>query len=347
MPINQYQPELLRFLVATGTDQATAFPLIDGNAYHEFTIVAAGTGARLPVPTQPLPMTVLVRNAGASTLTIYPPVGGTIDGGSVNAPTTVATSVGASYWAADPLTWYTVSTGGGAGGGGGGGGTVPTFSSFAISGQSTSLEVGSTIAAGSKTFTWTTTTSGSVAPGTISITDTTAGSPLATGLNDTSSDAITIGAITHTAAASQTWTIAGQDTSSNTFARTFTVSWFWRAYWGFSASATLDSAAVVALASSGLVTGVGGTFAIGATGFKYFAVPLSFTQPSSFKNALNGFNVPMADATSNAAYSSVNASGINFAPVSVTNSAGTPVTATYAVYRSKNASAGTLNLIVG
>lgn len=96
---------VLSGLTALGSSQATAFQLLN-NGDHEFTTVASSTGAILP-PAK-LPSGVNVFNAGASTLTVYPPVGGTLTGGSVNASASLAAGVGASYFASDLLTWYAV-----------------------------------------------------------------------------------------------------------------------------------------------------------------------------------------------------------------------------------------------
>lgn len=75
-------------LTATGTTQATAL-LLPADA-NRFTTVAASTGAILP------PMnagdTVVVYNGGANALALYPPVGGVINQGAVNAAYTVATT---------------------------------------------------------------------------------------------------------------------------------------------------------------------------------------------------------------------------------------------------------------
>ena len=110
---------LMTGLTATGTNQATAFPLAH-HAAHEFISVPAGTGAVLPVPR--LPSEVSVFNGGLNALAIYPPIGGTINGGSANAPVTLAAVAGITLWASSLSSWYTTSTG--VAGGGGGSGTV-------------------------------------------------------------------------------------------------------------------------------------------------------------------------------------------------------------------------------
>jgi hypothetical protein len=221
---------------------------------------------------------------------------------------------------------------------------APAFTAFAISGQATSIEVGTTITAGSKVFTWTTSNSGNVAPNTIGVTDTTTSTVLGTALPNTGSASLNINAVTNNAAASHTWTVTGTNTQSGTFNRTFVVSWLWRIHAGTSTSTTLNSAGIVALAFSALQSTVGGTYSLAAGGYKYFSIPVSFTQPASFKDQTTGFNVPMADTTSDPSYSNTNPSGINYAIVSVTSATG--VVANYAVYRSYNQLGSSLKWVV-
>ena len=111
-------PFLVTGLTATGSSQSTAFQLAN-NALHEFTTVGASTGAILPIAE--LPSIVAIYNRGASTLTLYPAVGGAIDEGSTNATVSISAGTGVTYWAASPTLWYDLQT---ASGGGGGGGTV-------------------------------------------------------------------------------------------------------------------------------------------------------------------------------------------------------------------------------
>ena len=98
---------LLTGLTAVGNSQGTAFLLAD-QCSHEFLTVASGTGAVLPAGTR-LPTLIGVYNAGANALSVYPPSGGTINGGSANAAYSLAASSGISFWAAGPGTWYTSS----------------------------------------------------------------------------------------------------------------------------------------------------------------------------------------------------------------------------------------------
>lgn len=71
-------------LTATGTNQATALQL-----YHDFNVfdtVALNTGCKLSAAIQ----ICFVVNGGDEGLAVYPPTGGTINGGSTNAAVSLA-----------------------------------------------------------------------------------------------------------------------------------------------------------------------------------------------------------------------------------------------------------------
>ncbi len=221
---------------------------------------------------------------------------------------------------------------------------APTFTAFAISGQTTPLEVGATIAAGSKTFTWSISNSTSVKPSSISIVDTTATTTLATGLANTGSDAITITAITNTVAASQVWTINALDTQNATFSDTYTVRWYWRVYAGTSANLTLTANQIKALTdSAALQSGFAGTYSFSAGDYKYFCYPDALGSVANFVDANTGFPISMATVSDNAAYSHT-ANGWSYALVSVTNAQS--VATNYRVYRSQYPLGGTLSVRV-
>lgn len=73
-------------ITATGATQATAYPI--GAVRSRFGVVAASTGAVLPTGAPGDEYTVA--NFGANSLTVYPPLGGTINGGATNAGVAVA-----------------------------------------------------------------------------------------------------------------------------------------------------------------------------------------------------------------------------------------------------------------
>ena len=100
-------PSLQTGLTALGSTQSTAFPLTN-NTWHEFTTVASGTGAILPAGKTP--SEVRVFNDSANPLRVYPPVGGTINAGTVNLPVSLAAGNGLTYWASSLSNWYSIQT---------------------------------------------------------------------------------------------------------------------------------------------------------------------------------------------------------------------------------------------
>jgi hypothetical protein len=73
---------LARGLTATGTSsQANSFPIVAEN--NIFTTVAANAGARLPSGYNSH-RTFRIRNNGTNTVQVFPPLGGRINGATVN-----------------------------------------------------------------------------------------------------------------------------------------------------------------------------------------------------------------------------------------------------------------------
>jgi hypothetical protein len=99
-------------LTATGSSQATAFPLLNA-ADHQFTTVGSSTGAVLP--SARLADSVSVWNGGSNTLSVYPPSGGKVNDGSVNAAYSLGAAAGVTFFATDLGTWYAGSSAGGSG----------------------------------------------------------------------------------------------------------------------------------------------------------------------------------------------------------------------------------------
>ncbi len=228
------------------------------------------------------------------------------------------------------------------------GGTVVSvsFTAFGITGQTTPIEVGATIAAGSKTFTWSTSNNALVAANSISIVDTTAATTLASGLANDGTEAITIGAITLILPGSQVWTINGTNTGGGTFSRTYTVNWLWRVYAGDSSNATLTANQIKALsASSALQSGFTGTYSISpSSDYSYFCYPDSLGSVSFFRDGVTSQPIGMATSADNAAYSNT-ANGFSYAIVSVTNAQS--VATNYRVYRTRQAfTASPLSMVV-
>lgn len=85
---------------ATGTTQATAFAI--ASKFTLFGTVGASSGAILPTRGR-----VLVVNNGANALSVYPPVGGNINGGTLNAAFSV-TNAKSALFESNGLTWFAI-----------------------------------------------------------------------------------------------------------------------------------------------------------------------------------------------------------------------------------------------
>lgn len=128
---------------------------------------------------------------------------------------------------------------------------APQFSSFSFVGFATTVEVGTTISAGNKTAAWGTSNSDNVEPDTISIEDTTNDVVLAEDLANDGSQTVNFpDAIVFSTVRTQVWTIIGENTQEDNFDRTFSVSSAYYNFYGNSATAPANSAAVRALTSS-------------------------------------------------------------------------------------------------
>jgi len=222
---------------------------------------------------------------------------------------------------------------------------VPAFSAFSIQGVAAVLEVGDAIPA-SVTFTWATSNPANVQPNSLSITDVTDAVLLASGLANDGSEPVVMGApVVKTGAASHQFRIDGTDTHLDPFSRTATYNWRWRGFWGASANPTLTEAQVEALASNGFVTGLAGSYATPAGGYKYFCIPhVLGGQVNAVKDPSTMFDIPLATPISNPAYSNLDGGGFYYALVSLTNPFG--ITTAYRVYRTFNATGSALTMQV-
>jgi len=221
---------------------------------------------------------------------------------------------------------------------------LPTFTSFSISGQSTTMEVGQSIASGSKTFNWVTSNSAYVSPNTIKIRQYIGvWSWLATGLANDSTEAITFpSSIARTSAGYYLWTIYGTRTNSSTFTKNFTVNWYWRRFYGTSASTTLTEADIEALTGNQLASSRLATYTFAAGDYKYFAFPLTFGEALMFKDSNTNLSIAMAGVTEG--YTNGGTNGLYYQVVFVTNAYG--IMTTYRLYRTRNILGGTINIIV-
>ncbi len=321
---------------STGTDQPTAriLPARGNLVTYDVTVVPEGSGIRLPDSVQ-VPSITFLRNSGENSLQVYPVVGGTIDGQPIY---TLGVSSSVVMWSLSPIDWVTLSTSA----------IVflpPAFTSFTIPGQSTALEIGDEFPSGSYTFTWSTSNSSNVAVNSVGITDTTAGSPIASGLANDGTEDITLSSIVNTVPAAQVWTIHATNTQSATLSRTFSIGWYYRVHAGNASAATLDSAGVLALELDPFKSVPQGDYVI-TSGFnyKFIAYPEAMGDIIQIVDPSVGFPIAMATADDDAAYSNVMAEGLSYALVSVINTFGVDVT--YRVLRTQNPIGGALTMRV-
>jgi len=202
---------------------------------------------------------------------------------------------------------------------------APAFTSFSIQGQSTIIEVGSTVPA-NPTFNWTETNIGNVNPNTTTIKN--SGTPIATNVSNTSPYAATDSSVRKDVATSNTWSIEQINTHSNVFSRNFTVSWQWRVYFGESTSTPLNETQIESLRVGQLQSGFATTYVYQTTGYKYVCYPSALGLATNFTDTGTNLDVPFE-----APYT-----------VSVTNANG--VTTNYNVHRSTNIINGSLNIRV-
>ena len=92
-------------LVALGSTQATA--LLIGNDNNWFGTVAATTGATLPASAGPGDA-LFTYNGGANALTVYPPLGGTMNALAVNTGIAVTMLKSATFVCRDGLNWASI-----------------------------------------------------------------------------------------------------------------------------------------------------------------------------------------------------------------------------------------------
>lgn len=206
----------------------------------------------------------------------------------------------------------------------------PTFSSFTISGQSTPIEVGASIAI-DRTFTWGTTNSTNINTNSISLVDVTGGGvTIASGLANDGTEATNYPAspIIKTIADSHSFRIDGVNSKTQTFSRTYSVAWQWMRYYGESGITPLNEAGIKGLRVGGLSSGFAGTYSFVGGGYKYLAYQSSLGTATSFKDQATGLDVPFETPYT----------------VSVTNTNG--VTTTYRVHRTTNVLLGSITIIV-
>ena len=204
----------------------------------------------------------------------------------------------------------------------------PTFSSFLLSGQNTSLEVGDKVAGGQRTFIWATNNSDNITADTIKITS--GGVTVLENSANDGSETFDLGAdIVKTTTTTQYFYIYGTNTQDIVFNRIYAVYWKWRLHYGSSPLTSLTSNDVISLQSSLLYTTENYTYDTPANNYKWICYPVSFGTTTKFTDLDTGFGVAME------------------APqiISVTNTFG--VVTDYYCYRSTNSMTGAVRIKIG
>lgn len=203
----------------------------------------------------------------------------------------------------------------------------PSISSFSISGQSTTIEVGDSVAGSTRTFVWNITNTVNISTNTITVEDVTNSNVYGTTYANDSTETIDIGApVSKISANSNTWRITAQNTKGQSITRTYNVNWRWRVYHGTSALASLDEAGVESLVNSSLSSNFTGNKTFAAGGYKYVAYPTLMGQKTNFTDVDTGFAVAMSAPVT----------------ISITNAFG--VATDYYVHRSTNVMAGAITI---
>lgn len=206
----------------------------------------------------------------------------------------------------------------------------PSVTSFGMSGQSTTLEVGDKISGGIRSFNWNLSHDVNVASNSITITDTTNNNTYQQNLSNDNQQDIDIGSdIIKTSSQSNTWTLTAKNTKNQTISRNFNVYWKWKTYYGASSLETLTADGIKSLVSSSLDSNFTGNKSVPANGYKYFAYPVTFGLKTRFMDSINGFAVAMEQPE----------------VISIVNDFG--VSTDYYVHRTTNPIVGSLIVAVG
>jgi hypothetical protein len=151
--LNLLKLSLSNGLSAAGTTQGTATTI--GVSINIITTVAAGTGVILPNAGSLPGSRIIIFNQGANTLNIYPNSGSNIDGGTTNAPITLAPGKLIEIMNTTSSTWYQTipvpATGGGTGAVTGFGTATLNFGTFPGSNEASVTVTGLTAISGTST----------------------------------------------------------------------------------------------------------------------------------------------------------------------------------------------------
>jgi len=230
----------------------------------------------------------------------------------------------------------------------------PAFTNFSMVGQTTALEVGTSVTGGPRDFTWTFNAyAANVEPNTLEINDITspinsgASNPLITGASTSPTASANIGLnIQPLVARTHSWQARATTTADNPSGPTvffsnaskFTITWYYKWYWGTSPNAALTNIQIPTVLTGVLGNSLSGTKSFDATGsgvtgeYWYLAFPTAWVDLNSWVSG--GFGV---DTNAGAPYTLNQGGSDNFrfytevTNVPVNGGLGTAIT--YRVYR--------------
>jgi len=200
---------------------------------------------------------------------------------------------------------------------------TPTFSAFA-SNMPTSLEVGDTIAAGSKNFTWSTTNASNINANSIVIKQ--GSTAISSGLANDGAESILVSNITYSTATTLGFIIEATNTKGAILTRSFNIQWRNAVYYGESALTTLAENDIEALRVKTLASTAAASYAMLAGGYKWICYPTALGLRTTFKDTSTNLNVAMNPVET----------------VSVTNAFG--VTQNYYAHRTLNVLGGSITI---
>ncbi len=223
---------------------------------------------------------------------------------------------------------------------------VPQFTSFGMTGQATSLEVGATIAA-NRIYTWTASNAANIIPNSINLYDV-EGLPGGNIPINPGGTALAFSAtpytsvypsITQNLPGVRNFLIQATNTNGGPVTRNYSVRWNFKIFYGPAPATTLTSAGIAALTSLPISTTTkNGTYSFTTSGtYKYFAWDDALGSPSVSSPTsgffAGGFPVGMVTVSDDPLYNQVQ-NGWYYQIVPVTN--GNGVTTNYRLYRTLN-----------
>ena len=206
---------------------------------------------------------------------------------------------------------------------------APSFNSFLMSGQATTIEAGDSITGSNRTFTWGVSNPANLTPNDITIRDVSAATDLVTGLTNDGSEVVDIGpAVQLSANQSQQYRISSGQLQGGDISRNFTITARWAVFYGNNLLTTLTESDIEALTTKELRSNFTKTYSLNAGGYKWICYPTTFGTATNFTDTSTNLPVAM----------------VPFITVSVTNAFSQTVD--YKCHRTLNQLGSSINIVV-